>query len=723
MTDITKRALTRGCKTTLLLLTCLFILSSSLRAQKQGQAKIDSVWAEQQSGHSKVLENNLKALEISEKLNDNSGIVKNADNIADAYLAQGDYLKALEYHLKALDINKRLNNKKAVAGDLISLGSICYAQGNYSRALEYFLNSLRVNEELRNKNGIVNSTNNIGGVYYAQVDYPRALKYYLWALKISEEMGYKNAVTTYNIASCYREQKDYIKALEFFSKALKLNQEIENKSGIAANTSGIGSVYAARGDYPTALEYYFKALKINGELGNKNSVANNSDDIGSAYLQQGKLPEAEQYLTTALQMATAMGMLEEARISNENLSALYEKKSDYPKALSHYKHFVTLKDSLNNDEVKKKTLRLQMSYDFSKRVDSIKADREKKEMQLQKEIQLAALKAEYDKKQALAKTERERAQLVFQEELKQQQITADFRQQEAIAEEKHKKDALLTKAEDEKKQALAATALKRQKVVVGSSVVGAILMLIIAAFSFRAYRQRRAGTLVIAKEKERSDTLLRNILPEEIAAELKGGAAAVARQYDEVTILITDFVNFTQISEQLSAGVLVKELHHCFSAFDRIIEKNGLEKIKTIGDAYMAVCGLPKADPAHASKAVKAALEIRDFIEARKKKERTFEIRIGVHSGPVVAGIVGIKKFAYDIWGDAVNIATEMEQQGEAGRVNISQSTYEGVKHEYACTPRSSVSTIKGQVQMYLVEAYDVGTIIAESSNQGVTAS
>lgn len=209
----------------------------------------------------------------------------------------------------------------------------------------------------------------------------------------------------------------------------------------------------------------------------------------------------------------------------------------------------------------------------------------------------------------------------------------------------------------------------------------------------------------IENEKKRSDNLLLNILPEEVAEELKEKGKTEARHYENVSVLFSDFVNFTQTSEQLTPQQLVGELNECFTAFDRIIERNGLEKIKTIGDAYMAVCGLPTPNPEHAERAVKAALEIRDFIEQRKLKENVFDIRIGINSGSVVAGIVGIKKFAYDIWGDTVNVAARMEQNCDPGKVNISESTYQLVKDEFDCTARGSIAAKgKGEVAMYFVE-------------------
>ena len=216
----------------------------------------------------------------------------------------------------------------------------------------------------------------------------------------------------------------------------------------------------------------------------------------------------------------------------------------------------------------------------------------------------------------------------------------------------------------------------------------------------------------ISKEKKRSEELLLNILPEEVAEELKAKGEADARQIDTATVLFTDFKGFTAMSELLSPKELVRDIHECFSAFDHIIVKHGIEKIKTIGDAYMAAGGLPVANSTHALDVIKAAIEIRDFIEEGKAAKIAmnkpyFEIRIGIHTGPVVAGIVGVKKFAYDIWGDTVNTASRMESSGEAGKVNISETTFLLVKNEpgFIFSSRGKVKTKgKGDMEMYFVE-------------------
>ena len=213
-------------------------------------------------------------------------------------------------------------------------------------------------------------------------------------------------------------------------------------------------------------------------------------------------------------------------------------------------------------------------------------------------------------------------------------------------------------------------------------------------------------------EKEKSEELLLNILPSEIAEELKNKGSSVAKQYDHVTVLFTDFVDFTKLAEQYGPGELVEELDFCFKNFDNITTRFGLEKIKTIGDAYLAVCGLPLEEEKHAEKVLEAALAIQQFIVENKRIKKAasklyFDIRIGISSGPVVAGIVGSKKFAYDIWGDTVNTAARMVENSDVNRINISGSTHALIKNYFDCDYRGKIlAKNKGFIDMYFVNDF-----------------
>jgi class 3 adenylate cyclase len=254
----------------------------------------------------------------------------------------------------------------------------------------------------------------------------------------------------------------------------------------------------------------------------------------------------------------------------------------------------------------------------------------------------------------------------------------------------------------------------RQKKTERNMMAGFVAFLFILSFViFRNYRVQKKSNIRLDEEKKRSESLLLNILPGETAEELKQTGKAKAKYFGEVTVMFTDFKDFTQASEKMKADELVEEIHFYFSEFDRIVTRYGIEKIKTIGDSYMCVGGLPVCNDSHARDVVGCALELQEFMDVQKilrshSGKTWFELRIGIHTGPVVAGIVGTRKFAYDIWGDTVNTASRMETSGEPGKVNISGTTYEKVKDHFSCIYRGKVQAKhKGLVDMYFANQHE----------------
>jgi adenylate cyclase len=211
------------------------------------------------------------------------------------------------------------------------------------------------------------------------------------------------------------------------------------------------------------------------------------------------------------------------------------------------------------------------------------------------------------------------------------------------------------------------------------------------------------------QERRRSDALLLNVLPQTVARELKIYERVTPREYESASVLFTDFVGFTRIAEGFTPQRLVEELDFCFRRFDEIARRHGLEKIKTIGDAYMAVGGVPEPNSTHARDCVRAALEVARFVsETRAAREAEglpyWDVRVGVHTGELVAGVIGREKFSYDVWGDTVNTASRMESAGAPGRVNVSRATYELLKDAFAFEYRGRVEAKgKGSVEMFFV--------------------
>lgn len=234
-----------------------------------------------------------------------------------------------------------------------------------------------------------------------------------------------------------------------------------------------------------------------------------------------------------------------------------------------------------------------------------------------------------------------------------------------------------------------------------------IVFLIVRDFDSRA----ELALQQVEEEQDRTQRLLLNILPEDVAEELKATGHARANEFDEVTILFSDFENFTEISSEMTPAALVDELNACFFAFDAIVREHGLEKIKTIGDAYMAACGLSTGDSPASVNVINAALDMQAFVAQHREDnlamgKPAFNMRAGIHTGSVVAGVVGDSKFQYDVWGDTVNMASRMETCGMAGEVNLSHVTYTLVSEEPGLTfiPRGPVPVKgKGDLEMFFV--------------------
>jgi class 3 adenylate cyclase len=272
--------------------------------------------------------------------------------------------------------------------------------------------------------------------------------------------------------------------------------------------------------------------------------------------------------------------------------------------------------------------------------------------------------------------------------------------------ELEKKEAEL-KLQDEK--------LRNEKQARTGITITVVILLLGALIIYRGYLQKLKINRILDGQIAQNEALLLNILPKEIANELKTAGKTQPNHYDEVSVLFTDIVQFTTIADKMTPSYVVEELNRCFTAFDNIIEKHCLEKIKTIGDAYMCAGNIPSPLPNHTFIMVKAALDMVEFLKGWNESQLqqgkpVWEVRIGIHLGPLVAGVVGRKKYAYDIWGSTVNIASRMESACPPGEINISQDVYDKVKDQVECAYRGKIIVKNlGELDMYLVKGLKNG--------------
>lgn len=655
-----------------------------------------------------------KAIVLSEKLADKKFLAGAYSARGANYLVLSDFPAALQSYQKALEINERLGNLQGIANNYNNIGLVYYSIVDFPRALEYYQKTLSLNERTGNKVNMANCLGNIGNIHNELHDFPRAIEYYEKALELSEMLGNKKNIAgnLVNLGNVYTRLKDYNKALTYKQRALNINEQLGNQADIANNLGNIGNVYILLADYPEALQHHERAMAISESLRDKKSTAFNLAGIGNIHFLQKNYPLAVLYERKAYEIASSFGNTSTASEALLNLSQIYEATGQFDSAYLAYQGHIILRDSINNVEKQKEVTKKTLQFEFNKKEELLRQQQIITDAKLEQQILLATKQQQALALQQsainLANKEKQLQHLAY---LKSQ---ADLQYEQSLSREKQEE---LSRVENEKKLQATQVSLQQTQLELKDKelqtrktqgflyIGGLVLLTLLSFFIYRNFRNQQKSNRIIESEKQKSDALLLNILPAEVAGELKENGQAMARQFDEVTVLFTDFVNFTQVSEKLSPNDLVRELHENFTAFDEIIERHGLEKIKTIGDAYMAVSGLPVSSPQHAHAAARAALEIRQLVSQRRNQlGRPFEIRIGLHSGPVVAGIVGVKKFAYDIWGDTVNTAARMESSSEPGKINISGVTYQLLKDEFTCDYRGKLEAKnKGEIDMWFL--------------------
>lgn len=604
------------------------------------------------------------AKELAQKSNNKKYLIEALGWLAYLHEQNGNIPIAIQYNTQALTLAQNAGLLKQQSTILNNLAAIYKDQGNFDKAYKVHQQSLKIKKQLKDSIGIAVTKNNIGMLYQGQGKIAEALDNYLYALKLYESIRLTKddeglAIVLMNIGSIYRDLKEYNEAFKCFKKCLSIHEKNRDKYNAAYTLNSIGNLLEEKNMLDSALYFYNMAITERSIIDDKIGIANSLKNVGNIYFKKKEFFKAEEAYEKSLKVFENVndkwGL---ARVTNL-CGQLYLQENKPEKAFQHLNRSLKISQELGYPlDIKNAAGNLQQYYRlkgdwknallmndlYIKMRDSVDNDNNRKN------AIRTQFKYEYEKKETILKSNQD------------------------------KKDSI-NKAE-----------IAKQKLVRNAFVIGFSIVLLSSIVFFK---QRKS----IEKEKKRSEELLLNILPAEVADELKNKGYADARNYDNVSVLFTDFKGFTSIAEKLSPQELVKEINACFSEFDRICYKYNIEKIKTIGDAYMAVGGLPVINNSHAVDVVGAALEILQFM-----KNKTFEIRIGIHTGNVVAGIVGIKKFQYDIWGDTVNTASRMESSGEAGKVNVSESTYELIKHKFFCEYRGKIKAKnKGEIDMYFV--------------------
>ena len=587
-----------------------------------------------------------------------------------------DPKKAISLSMQARDMALKIKFVRGSAYALKNIGIAYFILGDYTQTLDYWQQSLSTFRSINDELGEANLLSNIGGVYFTMGDEVNGLEFNLKSLRVAEKINNKLRISTalINIGAVYfNKPATHDKALNYYLRALPITEEIQDKSTIGTVNANIGEIYFEKGNDSLAL-YHFEKSLIAYKGSENMPYALNS--IGKVYNKAGNYAEAIKYHYQALALAEKLQSKLEIAQSLLGLANSMLKIGDEKQAISFYRKAESIGLEINsNYELKDIYIGLATAYAQIRDYSNAYTYQNKLT-----NIKDTLYNTESDKKLA-------GLQFDFEIQKKQSEI-----------------DLLI------KNKKLQQLEFDKQKLIRNSLIAGIFLVFIIAYVIFRNYRIKVRTNKILDQQKEKIESLLLNILPSEIALELQREGVATSRYYENVSVMFTDFRNFTQMADDLSPQEVVFELNECFIAFDDIIEKYNLEKIKTIGDSYMCAGGIPTKNSTHPVDIVKASIELRQFMYLRNVERQItgllpWEVRIGINSGPVVAGVVGRKKYAYDIWGSTVNIASRMESKGEPGQINISAATYQLIKHVYECTYRGKIMAKNvGEIDMYFVD-------------------
>jgi class 3 adenylate cyclase/tetratricopeptide (TPR) repeat protein len=630
----------------------------------------------------------LKRIVDSAKMD--TSLVKTLNALSVEVLNNDDIPSSLVFSKQANELADKLGFKRGKAYAQKNIGLAEYYQGNFESVLEYWTNSLESFESIQDTLGIANMVNNLGAVYYSQSGYAKATEYYLRSLRISEELKdtLRIATALVNIGGAYSDGiEDYNRALEYYNKLQPLLIAVNDSQITTAYLLGKGEVFEKQANLAEALNFYNQAMKLNQD--NKSEAIHINILKGELQSKIGNSKKAIEHLSLAYEAAKEDNQQLQVVQALLALGEIYQNQN-FLKAIEVYNEAEKLAKEINISK-ELRDVYFGMSKAYLAKGDYTNAYNYQTRYLVMKDS-IFNIETN-DKIRGL--------QFDFDLEKKQDQI------------------GLL-----EKETVILELNEKRQKIIKYITFVISGLILFLAIGLFRRYKFIQKTKKIIEEEKSRSDKLLLNILPEETALELKENGKVQAKQFNSVTVFFADIKGFTQYSKSLSPEDLVETIDFYFSKFDEIVKSYGLEKIKTIGDAYMCAGGLPFPTEDHAQKMIRAAFEIAAFVDETKKNEKgtekIFDIRIGINTGPVVAGVVGSTKFAYDIWGDTVNVASRMESNSEPGKINISENTYNLIKDDFDCEYRGEIEAKnRGKLKMYFVNGkkeFDSSKILEKST-------
>ena len=511
-----------------------------------------------------------------------------------------------------------------------------YNTGNTKEAQDYTKKAMLLAQQVKDSTLLAKVLNAKATFHKLNAEYVEAIENYKQSLQIHEKLGNQLGIASAytNIGIIYRILADYSLALEFMDKGLRLYQELNNELGVNANRGNIGNVYTVMQQYDKALEYLLSALEWNEQLHNLRGVANNSLTIGGVYLYKKEYEKSEFYFKNAAALFADLGDQNGHSIALGNQAILLDLQGQYEQALSL--QYSVLKRFEEADDI------FGMATQYGN-IANVYAN---------KQFQgYDAFKSEEFFLKAIS---------IFQELNLKNELSNHHLHVSNLYEGLEKWELSLIhfkKHYELQKIVLSEEAIKNAELLEQTRTIE---------------KHEKERLLEMARYREQEQMLF-NMLPSTIANRILDGESTIVDVTDDVSIFFSDIVDFTALTMELQPEVLIRDLNILFTEFDRVAKKFKVEKIKTIGDAYMAVCGVPDVERNHAQQLALFAIEIMNLSKIYKIGDKPIQLRIGLHSGKAIAGVIGENKLSYDLWGDSVNTASRMESTGVKGKIHVTE--------------------------------------------------
>jgi adenylate cyclase len=616
-----------------------------------------------------------KARVLHAELGNTRGLAVVALHTASVHTVTGYYEEALAENQRALEYFTEGGDLAAAAVAIGNMGNVYLHSGSYPEALEHYRRALQVHEELGDRHGVARVTGNMGNVHHYTGEFSQALEHYHRALVAQEELGVLVSVAhlCMNIGILFKNRGSFPEALEYTRRSLSIHEELGGRDGIAEALAAIGNVYSSTGSYPEALEYLERALVLNEELGNRHGIAYTTSNLGTAHSSAGDHAAAAEQFRRAREQYELIGDHSGVTRVTGFMTTELITLGEFEEAAS----LIEQQASSEFHDPRAHALFLRNKALMSEHHGDLEAaqDELQQALSIVKELGARGQEAEYHLHLRDLAQKRNDFAAYIEHNTEHARISEEIRGRDAT-------------------QRMAMLEAERK---------------------MEAERRER--------EKERA--LLHGALPQRIAERMLRGESVSGDQYESAGVIFLDIVGFTTLSALLQPHQVVLILEKLFTSMDAVMERHGVMKIKTIGDSYMAVAFPDESQPSdlngsdQAVRAAHAALDMLDVVrnplvdllglttdELPEGLPSTLEVRIGIHCGPVTAGVIGTQRLQYDVWGDTVNVASRMESSGLPGRVNITKSMADllAPTNSFVLDPRGSVEVKgKGAMEMFFL--------------------